>query len=191
MTFADQSLNALVARRRARALELRVTGMSLLDIGRFLAADPALNTAGTSYPQGYGQDLYDNDKPPPSDNSLYGMVGNDIARALKDNREACAVQAEEYRQLDALAIDAAFRRVYSKVVDFSDLSQIPNMLRLMERRSKLFGYDTPVRTEVTLTDGELDSQLAAVLAELADLGQVPDAEGSEGETPAGEGDITG
>jgi len=46
------------------------------------------------------------------------------------------------------------------------LAAIDRLLKIQERRSKLYGLDAPVKTDVTITDG-IDQQIQALVAQLA------------------------
>ncbi len=58
----------------------------------------------------------------------------------------------ELRQLEAERLDRAQLAVWDKAVK-GDVGAIDRVLRIMERRARLFGLDAPARQEITGKDG--------------------------------------
>lgn len=174
-----------IAQRRKDAVDLRIAGVDLVAIGKQLAADPALNAKGISYPRGYGLELYEAGEDPPDDDTLSTLVSNDIGRALKERKAQAQESVEDYRNLHVARLERLFFMAY-KVANSSegDTNAIDRAVRVLDRQAKLLGLDMPVKTEVTFTDDELDAEIAAVLAQLESSGEAPPVgEGESAATP--------
>lgn len=165
-----ESVAALVAQRRKDAIDLRVAGADLLTIARQLAADPAINAKGVSYPHGYGAARYAKGQSAPSLGSLKSMVVNDITRALAERRSELNssidrlidVATERLERLWSLAFVAA---------SAGDVSAIDRALRVLERQARLLGLDAETRTKVHLriSDSEIDEEIELVLTKMAEM----------------------
>ncbi|MFE7129367.1 hypothetical protein ACFVIM_00710 [Streptomyces sp. NPDC057638] len=149
----DKATRAAIARRRSDAIDLRTAGVDWLTIARKLAADPAVNSDGIAYPQGYGIERYRRSQDPPSDETLIHAACRDVRTALADRRAELNDNVDELRSLEADRLDRLFFVAYKKAVRDQDLHAVDRTLRIMERRARLLGLDMPVRTELTGAGG--------------------------------------
>lgn len=155
---ASRAKRATVAERRAKAVELRLTGTSYEAIAKEL---------------GY---------------SSRGAACQDIGRALEANlaEQRISVEAlrqEELQRLDELLAEAwrvlkrqhvtvsHGRVIYDeesgeKLLDDGPVLQaIDRILKIQERRSKFLGLDAPTKVEAITIDA-LDAEIAKLAAEL-------------------------
>lgn len=128
-------------------------GVDWLTIARKLAADPAANSDGIAYPQGYGIERYRKNQDPPTDEALIHAACRDVRTALADRRAELNDDVDELRALEADRLDRLFFVAYKKAVRDQDLAAIDRTLRIMERRARLLGLDMPVRAELSGLDG--------------------------------------
>jgi hypothetical protein len=145
--------SGLISARRARALQLRIAGVDNLTIGRQMAADPRIQANGVEYPAGYGRDRYERGDDPISDEDLVARVSEDISRALKIRQAQMNEGAEQLRTIQDGRIERLIATVFKKAIE-GDPKSIDQMLKLLERQSRLHGLDSPVRTELVDKDGE-------------------------------------
>lgn len=168
---------ALVAQRRKDAVELRVAGVDLLTIARQLAADPAINLRGESYPHGYGVARYEKGEDPPSPDSLMASVVNDIARALDQRQTELSKSVDKLIELAAERLEKLFYVAFKEATTKGNLNAIDKAVRILERQAKLLGLDAPSRSQVAveteLSDEQLDAELERVLTQLARLNANP------------------
>lgn len=129
---------AETAERRADLIKLRIAGVSF-DDPRVLAL-------------GY---------------SSRGAATKDMIRALEQRRDEEAAAASAYRQQENERLDELMAAVWERATtpspqfskdgihthDEIDLRAVDTLLRLMDRRAKLNGLDSPIRTEVSGPDG--------------------------------------
>jgi hypothetical protein len=129
---------AETAERRADLIKLRIAGVSF-DDPRVLAL-------------GYAS---------------RGAASKDMLRALEQRRDEEAGAASAYRQQENERLDELMAAVWERATtpspqynkdgihthDEIDLRAVDTLLRLMDRRAKLNGLDSPVRTEVSGPDG--------------------------------------
>lgn len=136
----DTAVQAAVAKRRGDAIELRLAGLDNISIGRKLASDPMINMDGLSYPFGYGNERYAAGEGPPDEYELSRLVSEDIRRALKDRiiREDNAT--DEMRQIELQRLDRVFLVAWRQALG-GDLQAIDRVLKIQERRAKLYGLD--------------------------------------------------
>jgi hypothetical protein len=71
----------------------------------------------------------------------------DCTRHLEDVREKCREKAEQINDLDLERLDEALMAIWDKV-EQGDCKSIETMLKIMERRAKMLGLDSPDRHEV-------------------------------------------
>ena len=93
-----------------------------------------------------------------------------VVRAYLDKlSDEMAEDVKQMRRLEAERLDAAHRAAWPKAIK-GDLRAIDRVLRIMERRAKLFGLDAPQRRELTGKDGTplVGGGLAALLEESDD-----------------------
>jgi len=79
--------------------------------------------------------------------------------------------AAQLREMEAARLDAAQLAVWPKAIK-GDLRAIDRVLRIMERRAKLYGLDAPQKRELTGKDGAPlggGGGLASLLAEVQDI----------------------
>ncbi|MFE5483021.1 hypothetical protein [Streptomyces sp. NPDC056527] len=129
----DKAARAAIARRRSDAIDLRLAGVDWLTIARKLAADPAVNSDGIAYPQGYVIERYRKKQDPPSDEALIHAACRDVRTALADRRAELNDDVDELRALEADRLDRLFFVAYKKAVRDHDLAAVDRMLRIMER----------------------------------------------------------
>ncbi|MFB7082561.1 hypothetical protein [Streptomyces sp. NPDC056308] len=157
---------AAIAKRRADAIDLRLAGVDWLTIARKLAADPAINTTGAAYPQGYGIDRYAKGQEPPAEDALIRAVCKDVREALKERTTELDEQVDELRTVEAERLDRLFFVAYKQAIRDGELPAIDRALRVMERRAKLLGLDRPEKKEIT---GSAGGPLKVETADLAEL----------------------
>lgn len=135
---------ALIAQRRAQALQLRAAGVEPLAIARKLAADPAVNSDGVHVPMGYGMKRYQQGLPPPSDRVLIIRCCEDVAKAIEIRKAEAAETIDEIRGIEAFRLDQLQVVAWRQAMN-GDLSATDRVLRIMERRAKLQGLDAPTQ----------------------------------------------
>lgn len=91
-----------------------------------------------------------------------------VMRALAQNQSE---EVEELRMIEGARLDRMQQTVWHRAMD-GDLPTIDRVLRIMERRARLFGLDAPQK--VAVSTSAVDDQIDALLAELAALPPVPD-----------------
>ena len=84
--------------------------------------------------------------------SSSGAARKDLIRALEQNRDEEAAEVSVYRQQENERYDVMLRAIWSEV-EAGDLRSIETALKISDRRSKLNGWDAPVRTELSGPDG--------------------------------------
>jgi len=97
--------------------------------------------------------------------------------------------AAEMRELHRQRLEVALEAIWPQVIQ-GDLPAIGMMLKILERDSKLYGLDSPVRTEVEVTsyDGNLLRQRTReIIQAIREVSGSPD---SVGERPSETGTIT-
>ncbi|MFG2143634.1 hypothetical protein ACGFRG_05460 [Streptomyces sp. NPDC048696] len=149
----DRAARAAITQRRADAIDLKLAGVDWLTIGRKLAADPAINSDGVAYPQGYGIDLYRQDLEPPTDKRLIELACKDVSKALNERTTTLDSSADELRQLMVERLERLFFTVYRAAIRSGDYQAVDRAVRIIERSSRLLGLDRPARTEVSGPNG--------------------------------------
>lgn len=112
------------AQRDAEIVRLRQSGMSTVEIGkRFGLTNPRIT-----------------------------QIYNEALRQAISNEEIAIMRTEQAQRLDALLVDAhtVLRRTLLAHEDVQALAAIQTVLRIEERRAKLFGLDAPQRTEISV-----------------------------------------
>lgn len=168
----DKAARAAIARRRSDAIDLRLAGVDWLTIARKLAADPAVNSDGIAYPQGYGIERYRKGEEPPTNEALIHAACKDVRTALADRRTELNDGVDELRALEADRLDRLFFVAYKKAVRDQDLGAVDRTLRIMERRARLLGLDMPAKTELSGPNGkpvQFEEVTADELSALIDL----------------------
>lgn len=161
MSANQKARSARIAMRRREALELRIAGVDLHTIGLRFAADPAVNSTGTPYPGGYGARRFAQDLPPKVE-SFKSMVVMDLERALAERRRDMGDAAAEYLDVEIERLERLHFAIWNKALK-GDLRAIDRLVKLMDRRSKLLGLDAASKSEITLTDRDLDAEIDLVL----------------------------
>lgn len=110
----NKAQRAAIARRRSDAIDLRLPGVDWLTIARKLAADPAVNTDGVAYPQGYGIEWYQKKQDPPTDQALIYSACRDVRLALEGRRAELSDDVDEMRQLEAERLGQLFFVSYGR-----------------------------------------------------------------------------
>jgi hypothetical protein len=151
---ADQ---VMIHERRAAAYKLRSTGHTLLDIGKFLHADPSVNTdkslknpdgSKAGVVGGYGWQNYVNDKPPLLGPALTSAVSHDMLRGLEVAAADEDWSREQYRRVELATLNAAQAAQWPRM-QTGDPKAVEAVVKVSERRSKLLGLDAPVQIEQT------------------------------------------
>lgn len=112
-----------------------------------------------------------------------------LQRAMTRMIESTREKAEQVRDLEATRLDQMLDGVWEGATH-GDVQAIDAVVKLMNRRAKLYGLDAPARQEVTGADGgpiAIDDARALLAAKLAALPVGADtgtAEGTPGEPPA-------
>lgn len=132
-TSITAPLNIRASQRRARALELRLAGMTFRRITEIIK-------------QEFGDDC------PPSYNERH--CWNDIDDELRRQRaeiseNASAVLDLELQRLDQLLLVAMNRAMGG------DMKAVDRVLKIMERRSRFLGLDVPVEHKVNTWQNEI------------------------------------
>lgn len=160
---------AETAERRADLIKLRIAGVSF--------DDPRVRALGYA---------------------SRGAATKDMIRALELRRDEEAAAASAYRQQENERLDELMAAVWERATtpspqyskdgihthDEIDLRAVDTLLRLMDRRAKLNGLDSPVRTEVSGPDGGAVPLGNGSLLELNKLIGIAGQTGPEGELPA-------
>jgi hypothetical protein len=118
--------------------------------------------------------------------SSSGAARKDLIRALEQNRDEEAAEVSVYRQQENERYDVMLRAIWAEV-EAGDLRSIETALKISDRRSKLNGWDAPVRTELSGPDGGAVPLGSGSLTELNTLislaGETStDEQGSQGPT---------
>lgn len=116
-----------------------------------------------------------------TDGKGYRMIaeaqGVDVATAHKRVRDAIlangAKDAETERELDLERLDGYLSLIHAQMREGS--LNFQDALRIMDRRAKLLGLDTPVKAEVTTRDG-MDVDLADIMAKAKAAEDAADAD---------------
>ena len=161
----SRAKHAQVADRRAKLVKLRLAGVKF-DDPRILALGYASRQAASK----------------------------DMIRALEEHREEEAAAVSAYRQQENERLDTLLEAVWEKATQPSpvfnkerevvgeeiDIRAVETVLKLMDRRAKLNGLDSPVRTEVSGPDGGALPLGAGSVAELSQLiGMAGQPDGTE------------
>lgn len=105
-------------------------------------------------------------------------ASKDMIRALEERRDEQAAEASIYRQEENERLDDLLAAVWPHAIGTHqdpdgavafDPKAIETVLKLMDRRAKLNGYDMPVRAEVSGPDGGAIPLGSGTLAELNSL----------------------
>lgn len=127
---------ALIAEEQARCFELKVQGKSIREIA-----------------------------------AITGLTKSTVDNRIKAECDERVTPArEEYRKYELSLLDKSVATVQGVIDRATDdellLKAIDRMTRLMDRRAKLLGLDTPVQTEITVREGrsEVDQELLELLA---------------------------
>lgn len=110
-----------------------------------------------------------------------GAASKDMIRALKQRRDEQAAEVSVYRQQEGERLDALLEAVWDDALQ-GDLRAVDAALKIADRRAKLYGIDTPVRTEVSGPDGGAVPLGTGSLAELNKLISIAGQTGPELDT---------
>ncbi|WP_372407551.1 hypothetical protein [Streptomyces luteireticuli] len=145
----NRATRAAIAQRRIDAIDLKVSGVDWLTIGRKLAADPFINFDGVAYPQGYGIDKYRRGLEPPSNKRLIELACRDVSKALIERAAALDERTDGLRRLMLERLERLFFPMYRQAVRSGDHQATDRAVRIIERECRLLGLDQPVRTELS------------------------------------------
>lgn len=99
-----------------------------------------------------------------------GFTNKGTAYATWKNANARLIveDVEEIRKMEGERLDTAQAAIWDDVLA-GEIPAINTLLRLMERRSKLFGLDSPVRVQAEVTKMESGANIDDEVARLAAL----------------------
>lgn len=117
--------NVAIEQRRARVLELRVSGLSLTQIAEVIKND-------------YGEFV-----------GVYGKnsVHDDLMAILNRSVKMSDELGRAYRELELEKLDGLWMAMYSKALQGNEKAAMV-CLRIIERRSKFLGLDAPSQVKV-------------------------------------------
>jgi len=99
-----------------------------------------------------------------------GAAWTDVTRALEANLAEMSQKVDVLREQEALRLDQLQEAVWPHARN-GDVRAVEAVLKVIDRRVRLFGLDAPQRADVTLsvpaTEEERRAQLLAAAAELA------------------------
>lgn len=122
---ASEEVQTEVAERRAKAVQLRIAGASLDEIGQAL---------------GYGGSTVE---------SRRAAVCKDLKRAFEAAKDEEQATVTEWRELELTRLDRLQRGLWSAAIG-GDVQAARAVLQLMERRARYIpGLEAPVKTEVS------------------------------------------
>lgn len=127
-------------KRRADAFALKQQGLSLLQIGAQLHADPAANVKGVSYPGGYGLLNYRQGKPPLRGNALQCAVSKDVGDLLVQSRIANERIRQEAMELKLSQLEQAASAQWKNVLAGNARAH-EVWLKNMEQQIRLLGLE--------------------------------------------------
>lgn len=107
----------------------------------------------------------------------------DVKRSLEKHVIEEGLAIEAWRELELSRLDTLQQAIWPKAMS-GDPRAIEASLKILDRRAKLLGLDSPVRLEVLTVDA-LDAQIQRLEAELA-AAAVAAADGEVGEVEAAE-----
>jgi hypothetical protein len=171
-----------IRERRSRAMLLRMAGISMLEIGLRLHADPTVNSTGESFVGGYGWRNWTTGNKPVLGVTLANTVSRDLREEMDRGEERLDDLREEFRELELRRLDAAQAALWQRVQQGNDWA-VDRFLGIVDRRIKILGLEAPSRSEismrgnVTIQQGalpEVDPAYAsAVLDGIAELASAP------------------
>lgn len=141
--------------RRAAAYKLRAAGYTLLDIGKHLHADPAINAdkrlvnpdgSKAGVLGGYGWQNYVRGDPPLIGDNLGHAVSRDMLRGLQVAALNEDLARDDYVRIELATLNAAQAAGWPRM-QTGDPKSIEAVVKVSERRSKLLGLDAPQQTE--------------------------------------------
>lgn len=107
----------------------------------------------------------------------------DVKRSLERHVVEEGLAIEAWRELELARLDTLQQAIWPKAMS-GDPRAIEAALKILDRRAKLLGLDSPVRLEVLTVDA-LDAQIQRLEAELA-AAAIAAADGKVGEAEAPE-----
>lgn len=99
-----------------------------------------------------------------------GAACTDVNRALKANLAAVAEEVDIMRHRESERYDMLQAALWDKAMA-GDVKAVEAVLKVSDRRTKLFGLDAPVRTEMTVTVPASEQERREQLAKLGRLAQ--------------------
>ena len=135
-----------VHERQSMALDLRVGGASLMDIGLRLAADPAMNLRGIAFPSGYGWQNYVNERPTTRE-ALARAAGRDVRKGLDLVTAHRYQSAEELRDLEVLTLNEAQKAIMPSIINRQSHWHVLRLIQISEQRMKLLGLEASDESE--------------------------------------------
>lgn len=103
-----------------------------------------------------------------------------VMRALARNQ---AEEVEELRMVEGARLDRMQQAVWDRALT-GDLPAMDRILKIMERRARLFSLDAPQK--VAVDTSRMDHEIETLLAELTELAAGAPASLREGESPDSE-----
>ncbi|MFI1161375.1 hypothetical protein [Streptomyces sioyaensis] len=119
--------------------------------------------------------------------SSRSAASKDLIRALETARDEQSAEVSIYRQQENERLDALLEAVWAEA-QAGELRAVETVLKLMDRRAKLNGLDSPIRTELSGPDGGAVPLGNGSLAELNKLINIAGETGNadDGEQDAGD-----
>lgn len=89
-----------------------------------------------------------------------------VVNALRDTNAQTAEVADELRRLELERLDTAQAAIWEAVLK-GDVQAVDRFVRISKRRGELTGIDAPSKSEVKVTEADIDSAIEQELAKLA------------------------
>lgn len=142
---------ALVAERRAKAIDLRQAGVDLVTVGRQLRYGKWTRTDGSAFTPFSTPEK--DDVQVTSDASLAALVSQDVGRGLKDRRAHLEQSADAMRQESTERLERLRAGIWSKALAGSP-AHVREARFIEEQLARLWGTNKPVKHELHAPDAE-------------------------------------
>lgn len=169
---------AVVAERRARAIELRLAGVDLVSVGRQLHYGKWEKDGSTDGDDGkpdFGEQIT-------SDVTLAALVSKDVGRGLADRRRHLDTSAGEYVTQSTERLERLRAAAWGKAM-LGSVAHVRECVRIEAQLAQLHGWNKPIKHSLDLPGAQ-----AAVDQAVAELVGLVDETGATVTTlPAREG----
>lgn len=85
-----------------------------------------------------------------------------VSKALATFRAKAAEEAETVAALEAERLDSLHQALWPKAIQ-GDMPAVDRVLKIMERRAKLYGLDAPTKLAATTPGGEEEAQRGVII----------------------------